>query len=341
MPPAISIILPACNEAECLAPLVDEILAVVAVHPDLAPVEIIVVDDGSTDGTWQVVAKLCVLYPETVRGVRLRRNFGKSAALQTGFDHARGGFVVTLDADGQDDPAELPRFIAALREGADLVSGWKTRRLDPWHKTLPSRFFNFSTRVCSGVRLRDFNCGYKAYRREALEGLGLHGELHRFIPVLVAARGFNIAELSVNHRLRRAGRSKFGLARLLRGPFDLLTVLTMTRYYDRPGHLFGGLGLMFGSAGAIILGYLGILWCLGERPIGTRPLFFVGILAVMLAAQLLSLGLIAELLKRPHGVAAGAGANLVRERINVRPNEETDAGFCERDSIVKKGTTRS
>lgn len=317
MPPALSIILPACNEEESLRPLVDEILAVLAKNAELQPAELIVVDDGSTDGTWTVVAALAARHPDCIRGIRLRKNFGKSTALQLGFDHARGDFVATLDADGQDDPAELPRFIAALREGADLVSGWKTRRLDPWHKTLPSRFFNFVTRLCSGVRLRDFNCGYKGYRREALAGLDLHGELHRFIPVLVAARGFTIAELAVNHRARRAGRSKFGAARLLRGPFDLLTVMTITRYNDRPGHLFGGLGLMFGGAGAIILSYLGVLWFLGERPIGTRPLFFVGILAVMLAAQLLSLGLIAELLKRPNGVTAGAGANLVRDKINL------------------------
>jgi glycosyltransferase involved in cell wall biosynthesis len=312
MSPALSLVLPACNEAGNLGPLLDEILAVLAAHPGIGPAEIIFVDDGSVDASWAEISALADRHPGVVRALRLRRNFGKSAALRAGFDQAAAPLVVTLDADGQDDPAELPRFVAALRAGADLVSGWKQTRRDPWHKTLPSLFFNYTTRLCSGVRLRDFNCGYKGYVREALAGLGLYGELHRYIPVLVAARGFRVEELAVRHRPRLRGRSKFGLSRLLRGPFDLLTVLTITRYHDRPGHLFGLLGLGFGAVGAAVLAHLASLWFAGGRPVGTRPLFFVGILAVTLAAQLLSLGLIAELLNRPRPEPGVAG--LVRER---------------------------
>ena len=208
----------------------------------------IFVDDGSTDGS---LAVLTQLHSETtnVVVVHLRRNFGKAAALQAGFLEARGDVVVTIDADLQDDPAEIPQLLAKLDEGFDLVSGWKTRRNDPWTRRLLSRVFNWATAVVSGVRLHDVNCGLKAYRAEVLRGMRLYGELHRFIPVLACYRGFRIAEIAVNHRPRQHGRSRYGLNRYLRGLFDLLSVTFMGRYRHRPLHLFGGIGLLMGFVG--------------------------------------------------------------------------------------------
>ncbi len=259
--------------------------------------EILFVNDGSTDGSAARLDAIAQRDP-CVGVVHLRRNFGKAAALDAGFRRARGRFVATLDADLQDAPEELPRMFAELERGADVVSGWKKERHDPLSKRLPSKVFNFVVSRLSGLRLHDFNCGLKAYRAEALDGLQLYGEMHRYIPVLLHWSGFRSAELVVKHEARRFGRSKYGAGRLAKGFFDLLTVLMNTRYRSRPLHLFGLGGMGLGSLGAGILGYLTVLWFLGHRPIGQRPLLFLGMLLVMVGVQLVSTGLLGELMNR-------------------------------------------
>lgn len=259
--------------------------------------EIIFVDDGSTDNSWQTIATLQSEHPDTVRGIRLRRNFGKATALSVGFNRAQGSIIFTLDADLQDDPSEIPRFLDKLNEGYDLVSGWKEHRHDPLSKTLPSKFFNIVTRMISGMKLHDFNCGFKAYRSPVVKRLNLYGELHRFIPIMVNAEGYRITEISVNHYPRKHGQSKYGWSRLYKGFLDLLTVLSFTRYAQRPAHFFGGIGIVLGMLGTLIMTYFGVLKIL-EHNIGWRPLFFIGILALLLATQLVSLGIIGELIVR-------------------------------------------
>jgi glycosyltransferase involved in cell wall biosynthesis len=263
------------------------------------------VDDGSTDGTFAALTRLHARTANT-RVVRLRRNFGKSTALAAGFAQAEGETIVTIDGDLQDDPAEIPRLLAKLEEGFDLVSGWKTRRRDPLRRRLLSRIFNAVTGRVSGLRLHDMNCGLKAYRAEVVRGLALYGELHRFIPVLAHYRGFRVAELPVNHRPRTHGRSRYGLERYLRGFLDLLTVTFMGRYRHRPLHLFGGLGLVLGFLGAAVLVYLTVLKAMGEA-IGHRPLLTLGVLLVVVGLQFFSLGLLSEMVTSHHEERTGAG----------------------------------
>jgi glycosyltransferase involved in cell wall biosynthesis len=293
----LSVVVPVYNEERSVELLFDEIRA--AVEPVAEDWEVVFVDDGSTDGSFGALTRLHARASEVVRVVRLRRNFGKSAALAAGFAHARGDLIATLDADGQDDPAEVPRLLAKLDEGFDLVSGWKAHRRDRWTRRLLSRVFNAVTGRISGVRLHDLNCGLKAYRAEVVRGLALYGELHRFIPVLAHYRGFRVAELSVNHRPREHGRSRYGLERYLRGFFDLITVTFMGRYRYRPLHLFGGLGLVLGGLGFVICLYLTVLWLAGDA-IGHRPLLTLGVLLVVVGMQFLSLGLIGELVTTHH-----------------------------------------
>ena len=292
----ISVVVPVFNEEGSVETLYDEIVA--ALEPEGQPYEVIFVDDGSTDGSLGVLSGL---HGETTNIVviHLRRNFGKAAALQAGFLEAKGEVVVTIDADLQDDPAEIRQLIAKLEEGFDLVSGWKTRRNDPWSRRVLSRAFNWATAVVSGVRLHDVNCGLKAYREEALRGVRLYGELHRFIPVLAAYRGFRVAEIPVNHRPRQHGQSKYGLNRYVRGLFDLVTVTFMGRYRHRPLHLFGGVGLLMGLAGLAILVYLTVVKIAGGA-IGHRPLLTLGVLLVVVAIQFISLGLVSELITSQH-----------------------------------------
>jgi glycosyltransferase involved in cell wall biosynthesis len=227
--------------------------------------------------------------------VRLRRNFGKAAALAAGFAESSGDIVVTIDGDLQDDPHEIPRLLAKLDEGFDLVSGWKARRQDPWTRRIPSRLFNAVASRMSGVRLHDLNCGLKAYRAEVVHGLRLYGELHRYIPVLAHYRGFRIAEIPVNHRPREHGRSRYGVERYLRGFLDLLTVTFVGRYRHRPLHLFGGFGLALLTGGIAVLVYLTVLK-IGGSAIGGRPLLTLGVLLVVVGMQFLSLGLLTELI---------------------------------------------
>ena len=306
----ISVVVPAFDEAESLPVLAGRVLGAAAGHGlDLR--QLILVDDGSRDDSWAVMRRLAAEHAPLVTAIRLRRNFGKATALNVGIAAATGDVIVTMDADLQDDPAEVPRFLAKIAEGYDLVSGWKRVRHDPPSKTLPSRLFNLVTARLTGVPLRDFNSGYKAYRREVFENVELYGELHRYVPVLADSLGFRIAELPVQHHPRRFGRSKYGWRRFLRGFIDLLTVLTITRYARRPGHLFGGFGGVILLFGLMVLTYLTGLKLFTGADIGGRPLLLLGVLAVVVGVQILFFGILAELINsRTRGPEPAA---LVRE----------------------------
>jgi glycosyltransferase involved in cell wall biosynthesis len=286
--PALSLLIPVYNERESLTALHAEITAVARAHG--LDVEVVFVDDGSKDGSWDVVKEL-VAHDPRVRGLRFRRNFGKAAALQAGFREARGTRAMTLDADLQDDPAEIPNFLKQLDQGYDLVSGWKKVRHDPWHKVLPSRVFNGLVSWLTGVNLHDHNCGMKAYNGAVLREVRLYGEFHRFVPVLAAAKGFRVGELVIQHRARKFGRSKYGVRRFLRGFMDLLTVKYLTTYGHRPMHLFGASALLIATA-AVFLALLGVFW----SPL-LSPLTFLAIVVGILATLIVFLfGLQAETL---------------------------------------------
>ena len=297
----ISVVVPVHDEDRSVELLYDELAS--ALDPLDTPWEVVFVDDGSTDGTFAALTRLHDAH-DNVRVVRLRRNFGKSAALAAGFEQARGDVVVTIDTDLQDDPAEIPRLLAKLDEGFDLVSGWKSRRRDPWTRRVLSRVFNRLASAVSGLTLHDVNCGLKAYRAEVVHDLRIYGELHRFLPVLAHERGYRVAELPVNHRPRNHGRSRYGLERYLRGFLDLLTVSLVGRYRHRPLHLFGGIGLVLGAIGTLVLAYLTVLKIAGEA-IGHRPLLILGVLLVVVGLQLFSLGLLGEMIRSLHEERAG------------------------------------
>ena len=290
----LSFVVPFLDERESLETLYGEIVE----NCDTLgkTFEIIFVDDGSRDAGEQVVRALIERDPR-VSLIRFRRNFGKSAALSAGFGAARGQIVFSMDADLQDNPGEIGAFLRALEQGADLVSGWKQVRNDPLDKTLPSRLFNGAVNKAFGLDLNDHNCGFKAYRREALDELNLYGELHRFVPALLHARGYRVGQIPVQHRARKFGKSKFGAKRLVKGALDLLTVWLNTRYGARPLHLFGGGGLLLSAVGIAILGYLSLLWIMGE-PIGNRPLLVFGMLFVLFGGQMVTVGLLGELVLR-------------------------------------------
>jgi glycosyltransferase involved in cell wall biosynthesis len=288
----LSVVIPVYDEAESLRELAAELDRAVA---GLGRCEFVFVDDGSTDGSLDVLRELHRADPHRVRVLSFRRNFGKSAALAAGFEAARGARVVTLDADLQDDPAEIPRMLAALDTGADMVCGWKKERRDPWSKTLPSKLFNAVTARSSGVRLHDFNTGLKAYRADVVKTVQVYGELHRFIPVLAAWHGFRVVELPVNHRPRRFGQSKFGAARFLHGFFDLVTVMFLTRRGRSPLYFFGAVALAFFVVGVAIDAWFLIQWIAGHG-LRVRPLMLLGVGLVIVAVQIASMGLLAEML---------------------------------------------
>jgi dolichol-phosphate mannosyltransferase len=298
----ISVVVPVHDEEQSVEPLYEELRA--ALDPLDRPWEAVFVDDGSIDGSLAALTRLHAAAPN-VMVVRLRRNFGKAAALAAGFEYAEGDVVVTIDADLQDDPAEIPRLLAKLDEGFDLVSGWKVQRRDPISRRIPSRIFNAVVGRVSGLRLHDLNCGLKAYRADVVRNLRVYGELHRFLPVLAHDRGYRVAELAVNHRPRGHGKSRYGVERYLRGFLDFLTVWFMGRYRHRPLHLFGGLGVAMGAIGTILLAYLTVLKVSGE-PIGHRPLLTLGVLLVVVGLQFFSLGLLSELITSHHAERTGA-----------------------------------
>ncbi len=291
-PVDVSLLAPAKDEQDSLPRLFAEIRE--AMEGQHRTWELLVVDDGSTDDSWRIIGEQADADPR-FRGVRLRRNFGKAAALAAGVAEVRGKYLVTIDADLQDDPAEVPRLLAELDAGADLVSGHKADRRDPLGKRVPSKFFNWMTGVITGLRLSDHNCGLKAARLEVYRRVPLYGELHRYIPSLAHQLGYRVRELAVNHRPRVHGTSKYGLERYVRGALDLLTVVALTRYGRRPAHLFGGLGLVFGTVGTLILLYLTGVWVFTSQSIGTRPLLTLGILLEILGVQMVTIGLLAEL----------------------------------------------
>ena len=307
----ISVVVPVRDEEATVERLYDELVA--ALDPLDVEWEVVYVDDGSSDGTFAALSRLHA-DRLNVRVVRLRRNAGKAAALDAGFSEVSGDVVVTIDGDLQDDPAEIPRLLARLDEGYDLVTGWKSERRDPLTRRAPSFVFNSVVGRVTGLRLHDMNCGLKAFRVDVARELPLYGELHRFIPVLAHDRGFRVGELPVNHRPRAHGRSRYGLERYLRGFLDLLTVSFMTRYRHRPLHLFGGLGLVLSLVGLVILVYLTAVKLAGNA-IGGRPLLTLGVLLVVVGIQFLSLGLLSELLTSQHAE---------RMRADDRPRSPVD-----------------
>jgi glycosyltransferase involved in cell wall biosynthesis len=289
----VSVLVPVLDEAETIEELARRVSTVLDAAGRTH--EIVFIDDGSSDQTAARVRAAHSLDPR-VKLVRLRRNFGKAAALSAGFDHSRGHLIVTMDGDLQDDPDEIPRFLETLEEQElDLVSGWKRKRLDPLSKRLPSRLFNWVTRKLASVDLHDFNCGFKAYRREVLEQISIYGELHRYIPVLASRRGFRVGELTVRHHPRRHGHSKYGWDRLYKGLLDLITVLFITRYTRRPLHLFGVVGLFSAGIGSVVCSYLAIRW-MGGHNLSNRPLLLLGVLLILVGIQVLTTGLIGEMI---------------------------------------------
>jgi glycosyltransferase involved in cell wall biosynthesis len=307
-----SIIVPVLNEQESVSALYQGLTTAV----DAASVqdyEIIFVDDGSRDGTFEVLETLHAR-DGRVKVIQFRRNFGKSAALSAGFAAAQGEIVFTLDGDLQDDPTEIPRFLGKIHEGYDLVSGWKYPRHDPLSKTLPSKFFNFVVRLTTKVKLHDFNCGFKAYRRDVVQELHLYGELHRYTPILAHQKGFRVTEIKVTHHPRKFGRSKYGIRRFARGFFDLLTVLFLGAYTWRPLHLFGWAGVGTFGLGSLINLYLTILWFAGQGPIGNRPLLMLGVLLMIIGLQFFSMGLLAEMIT--HGQAQDISSYSVNRRLD-------------------------
>ncbi|MEK6566079.1 MAG: glycosyltransferase family 2 protein [Bacteroidota bacterium] len=293
--PRVSLVIPLRDEEESLPELQAKIHAVMKGMK--ASYEVLFIDDGSTDGSFRVLQELHKQHPE-VKVIRFRRNFGKSAALSVGFKEARGEFVITMDADLQDDPEEIPALIEALGNDSDLVSGWKKRRFDPMTKTIPSRFFNFVTAKMTGIPIHDFNCGLKAYRREVVKDLHIHGELHRYIPVLAHWAGYRVSEKPVQHHPRKYGRTKFGISRFFNGFLDLLTVLFTTHYIRRPLHLFGVWGMISFVVGVFIDAYLSYEWVLGKTSLSNRPLFMVGFLFIIIGIQFVSIGLLGEMISR-------------------------------------------
>ncbi len=279
------------NEAESLQQLYKEILGNLGEHS----YEIIFVDDGSKDGSFGVMTDLAA-QDKQVRVIKFRRNFGKAAALQKGFEIACGEVVFTMDADLQDNPAEISAFLEKLNQGYDMVSGWKKKRRDPWHKKLPSRLFNSVTARTFKLKLNDYNCGFKAYRRELVKELYLYGEMHRYIPALANSLGYRIGEIAVQHRARQHGKSKYGLERYLRGFFDLLTVRMVTHYIKSPLYLFGRIGLISTILGSVITLYLSIMKIFWGMPLSNRPLLLMGILLILGGLQFISLGLMSELI---------------------------------------------
>lgn len=314
----LSIVIPVFNEQDSVEELINRIESVGKSHE--YALDVLLIDDGSSDLSWSRIEQLAQQYP-WVRGVKLRRNFGKAAALAAGFERARGSRVITMDADLQDDPKEIPNLLAKLEEGYDVVSGWKKVRHDPWHKVLPSRIFNSLISWSTQVKLHDHNCGLKAYRSEVLKEVLLYGEMHRFVPVLAASRGFRTSEIIIEHHARKHGSSKYGFERFVKGFLDLMTVYFLTGYGNRPQHLLGSTGMLSFLLGGLGLTLLTAMWVitrltpLEEIHLHQKAVFYYCIVALILGVQLISLGFLAELItaqnrptRKPFSIVADTGA---------------------------------
>lgn len=295
----ISLVIPAYNEAKNLPILYGEIFEVMKNITD--DYEIIIVNDGSDDETEKILENMFSGDKKHIAAVHFRANFGKASAFKAGFQEAQGKIIITMDADLQDDPKEIPKFIAKINEGYDLVSGWKQHRRDSFIKNTSSKFFNLVTSLFSKVKLHDFNCGFKAYRSEVAKGLDLYGQLHRYIPVMARNQGYKIAEIPIHHRKRKNGKSKYGPIRFINGFLDLLTVMMLTKYLKRPAHFFGGVGTVVLGTGFIIGLYITYLKLSSGSIQGRLPLFIAGILFIMVGVQLISLGLIGEMFVKISG----------------------------------------
>ena len=287
----LSIIIPLLNEAESIQELYGSLINVLSQNN--YDFEVVFIDDGSTDNSVDIIKNIIKNDPR-IHLIEFRKNFGKAMALQAGFRFCEGDIVITMDADLQDDPNEIPRFIAKLEEGYDLVSGWKYHRHDSLEKRLPSKLFNKVTSTLSGVKLHDFNCGFKAYRKKVIDSIDVYGELHRYIPVLAHRYGFKITEIAINHKTRPYGKSKYGFERYLSGLFDSVSVSFLLKYHNKPMYMFGKLGMLMLTIGFLICAYLTVEWFQGV-PIGSRPLLLLGILLMILGVQFFSSGLIADL----------------------------------------------
>lgn len=319
--PDLSVVVPVYEEEESLPELAQRVREV-CVGAGLA-FEVWFVDDGSRDRSWEVIEGLHA-GDGRFHGLRFRRNYGKSAALAVGFEQARGRYVVTMDADLQDDPNEIPGLVATLEDGHDLVSGWKKERRDPLGKTVPSRFFNFVTRKISGIPLHDFNCGLKAYRGEVVKNVRVYGELHRYIPLLAKWEGYDrITERVVRHHPRRYGRTKFGLERYIRGFLDLISVVFLTRFAARPMHFFGTVGTLAFVGGLLISLWLSVEKLVFGHPIGDRPLLLFGALLILFGGQMFTTGLLGEMVIRRE--MEGTAAYQVRARTAAGLPEQADA----------------
>jgi glycosyltransferase involved in cell wall biosynthesis len=292
----LSVVVPLYNEEESVAELADKVFEALS---DSHAFELIFIDDGSSDRSWNEIEKVSS-EENNISGIRLQRNYGKSSALQVGFEKASGAYIATMDADLQDDPFEIPEMLQQLKEEQlDIVSGWKKERNDPISKTVPSRFFNKVTSLVTGIKLNDFNCGLKVYRREVVDNIYLYGELHRYIPFLAKLEGYdNIGEKVVRHHPRKYGETKFGISRFMNGFLDLLTLLFVNRYLQRPMHFFGTLGVLFLLAGGVINVYLSIDKIFFNEPLGDRPLLLLGVMLMVLGAQIFSIGFLGELIQK-------------------------------------------
>jgi glycosyltransferase involved in cell wall biosynthesis len=304
----VSIVVPLYNEEESLQELNSKIFEILSKHKQTF--EVCFIDDGSTDGSLNQLKDLYAKYSE-IKILSFRKNYGKSAALSEGFKLAEGDIIITMDADLQDDPAEIPNIIDKINNGYDLVSGWKKKRFDPLGKTIPSKLFNFITSWLTGIKINDFNCGLKGYRQQVIKEIPVYGSLHRYLPVLAHWKGFRVGEIVVQHHPRKYGETKYGLRRFFDGFFDLFTVLFLTRYRQKPLHLFGFFGLGSLSLGFIISLYLSILWFMGQG-IGDRPLLFLGVLLMIVGMQSFSIGLIGEMITNLKGEE---GSYSIKEKI--------------------------
>jgi glycosyltransferase involved in cell wall biosynthesis len=317
---SVSIIIPLLNECATLRALRDRIMEMAEQHSIQA--QIVFVDDGSSDGSWSTIQELAAEDARVI-GISLRRNFGKAAALAAGIEHATAPLLVTMDADLQDDPSEVPRLIEKLKEGFDCVSGWKQKRHDPWHKTMPSKVFNWLVNRLTGLSLHDHNCGLKAYRSTIFQEVKLYGEMHRFIPVLAAARGYRVTEIPVKHHPRKHGQSKYGWSRLPKGFLDLLTVCLLTEYRQRPLHLMGSLGLICFAVGSLMILWLTGSWVVTRSfesftpvHLHQRAVFYYAMVALVVGIQLITTGILAELIIASH--RPNTQPYSIREKTNPR-----------------------